>query len=344
MAKQLNASEITIKGKVQGVYFRKNTKKKADELKITGYVRNEKDGAVFVHAEGTQSKLLNFIKWCSIGEGKAEVEEIKCSWIKPTGVYSSFEVINPIESAVNILSNIILTSTHQIPKDTIIPKHLAIIPLGTRRWARNRNIDVLKGYTVAAQAINDLLECLPSANIKYLTILALSQDIWKLPTKEIEAVLNDLDIWIKELKPTLQKNQIRFSTIGRTNRLPKSIRQNIETLEKHTKNNKKLIFTFGIDYSGRDEILRTYNKAIQKDLPSMDDKSFVQFCDTANIPDPDILVVTGGRRSVNDFLLWQINRTHIHFTSKDFPDFTCDDLKEIVIEYSDYQKLIKSKI
>ena len=140
-------AEIVVLGKVQGVFFRRNAQKKAIELKLVGYVKNENNGTLFIHAEGSMPRLLKFISWANVGEGKAVVESIKINWSKPTGVYTKFDIIKSLESAFINLSNIV-SPPSSLPKDTIIPKHIAIAPLGTRKWARNRNIDLLKGMTL----------------------------------------------------------------------------------------------------------------------------------------------------------------------------------------------------
>ncbi|HOU76481.1 MAG TPA: acylphosphatase, partial [Candidatus Dojkabacteria bacterium] len=108
MAKNQKACvEITVTGRVQGVFFRRNSQKKANELKLTGYARNEANGNVFIHIEGNISPIMKFINWASIGEGKAIVETIQVTWLKPTGVYSSYEIINPLQSAIIGISNIV---------------------------------------------------------------------------------------------------------------------------------------------------------------------------------------------------------------------------------------------
>lgn len=343
MAKsQKVCAEITITGKVQGVFFRRNSQKKANELKLTGYAKNEENGTVFIHIEGSMTAILKFINWASIGEGKAVVESLKITWQKPTGVYTTYEIIKPLQSAIIGISNIV-SPTSLLPKETIVPKHIAIIPLGTRKWARNRNIDVLKGYDVAGQAIAEMVECLPKTTVKFMTILALPQEIWNLPTAEIESVIKNIEKWIDELLPTLQRNKIKFQTIGRKTRIPQSLKRKIKLAEDKTRSNKGLTFTFAIDYSGRDEIISTFNEISTKGIPMIDIKTFDEYADSRNIPEPDLLIVTGGRRYINDFMIWKIGRTYIEFKNEDFPDLTCKDIKETILKYSEYQKAVKSK-
>ncbi|HQF36883.1 MAG TPA: polyprenyl diphosphate synthase [Candidatus Dojkabacteria bacterium] len=343
MAKNQKACvEITVTGRVQGVFFRRNSQKKANELKLTGYARNEANGNVFIHIEGNISPIMKFINWASIGEGKAIVETIQVTWLKPTGVYSSYEIINPLQSAIIGISNIV-SHTSLLPKDTIVPKHIAIIPLGTRKWARNRNIDVLKGYDVAGQAIAELIEFLPKTNVKFITILALPQEIWNLPSIEIESVIKNVERWIDELLPAFQQNRIKFQTIGRKTRIPQSLKKKIIIAENKTRNNKALTFTLAIDYSGKDEIVSTFNEISTKGIPMIDIRTFDEYSDSRNIPEPDMLIVTGGRRYINDFLIWKIGKTYIEFKTEDFPDLTCKDIKEVILKYSEYQKAIRSK-
>lgn len=335
--KDLSSIEVRIKGKVQGVFFRDFIKSFCDKHKIVGYVRNEKDKSLFIHAEHTKHILLKLIEQCNIGPQKSKISDIEINWMSPTGVYEDFKKITDLGEVINyVKSRLTDNETHDVleGKKLKIPKHIAIIPEGTQQWANNRKLDHLKGYLVTNQAISELLPTFMDLKVRFLTILCFSSLDWKLPTQQLKLHIEVIEKWILSLLPILKQNRIKLTTFGRKDRIPKTFFEILNKVEKETKNNNKLILNLGIDISGHDEILQAINKLISSKLPTVDEKTLSKYMNNDEIPNPDLLIITGGRKSLNNFMCWKICNSFINFTDKNFPDYTPDDLKLAILEYS----------
>ena len=212
---------------------------------------------------------------------------------------------------------------------------------GNRRWERlqpgARSCD---GYRKGAAVINETIETVIELGIPYLTVYAFSYENWQRPVKEIAAIMNIGMEWLVEHKNFMTKNGIKCSVIGNKDLLPYSTLSKIEEIEEATQHNKKLNFQVAISYGSRDEILRAcikFSKALDK-ITSPSELEFQKFLDTNDIPDPDLLIRTGGQKRLSNYMLWQLAYTELYFLDTLWPDFTKEDLLAAIASFKKTQR------
>lgn len=229
-------------------------------------------------------------------------------------------------------------SNENIIKDSL-PNHIAIIMDGNGRWAKNKGAARIFGHKNAIKAVREVTEGSAELGIKYLTLYAFSTENWGRPVEEVTGLMQLLVSTIKKELKTLQKNDVRLTTIGDIDTLPKGCRKELAEAMEHTRNNKGLTLVLALSYSGRWEILEAVKrlandvKSGKVDAKDIDSPVFESYLGTRGIPDPELLIRTSGEMRISNFLLWQIAYTEIYFTTKLWPDFRKDDLHEAIISY-----------
>ena len=213
------------------------------------------------------------------------------------------------------------------------PNHVAIIMDGNGRWGikkkGSRNYGHSKGVKVVQNIISEAVE----NNINFLTLYVFSTENWKRPKKEIHFLMNLLAKYIeKEITKFIQKN-IKLKIIGDINKFPEQLKKKLKEAEKLTKNNYKIQINIALNYGSKEEIIRSIKKII-KLSKHMNEKNISNHLYTKNIPDPEILIRTGNRNRLSNFLLWQSSYTEIYFVKKLWPDFTRKDFKKILTNFS----------
>lgn len=221
-----------------------------------------------------------------------------------------------------------------------IPAHVAIILDGNGRWAKSKGMPRNYGHTQGAKNVEVICEEAWNLGIKYLTVYAFSTENWNRPESEVNALMKLLRNYMKNCVRTAHKNHMRVRVIGDKSRLAEDIRQSIAELEHETKNNDGLNFQIAINYGSRDEILRAVGRMLE-DCQSgtlkpeeLDEQSFNSYLDTADIPDPDLLIRTSGEERVSNFLLWQIAYSELYFCPVPWPDFDKKELVQAIEEYN----------
>ena len=213
------------------------------------------------------------------------------------------------------------------------PKHVAIIMDGNGRWGIKKKNSRNYGHTVGVKNVENIISEAISNNIKYLTLYTFSTENWKRPKKEINFLIQLLENYIsKELKKLIEK-EVKIKIIGNVNKFPKSLKLKLRDVEKVTKINKKIQVNVALNYGSKEEILRSVKK-IKKLSISINEKNITDNLYTANIPDPDILIRTGNRNRLSNFLLWQSSYTEIYFEKKLWPDFNKKDFRKIILNFS----------
>jgi len=220
-----------------------------------------------------------------------------------------------------------------------LPQHIAIIMDGNGRWAKKRGLPRAIGHKAGIERVRKTIEICNEAGIKILTIYAFSTENWKRPKKEIKFLMNYLKIFLVKYRDEFNKNNIRLSAIGQTERLPASVRKELDETIRLTKNNQGLRFNLALSYGGRTEII----EAVKRLIKEFQDKKyspeqikeglFARYLYTKDLPDPDLLIRTGGEVRISNFLLWQISYTEMYFTDKLWPDFGKQDLMQAIAEY-----------
>ncbi|WP_238354640.1 isoprenyl transferase [Fulvivirga marina] len=210
---------------------------------------------------------------------------------------------------------------------------------GNGRWAKNKGAARIFGHKNAIKAVREVTEGSAELGIKYLTLYAFSTENWGRPVEEVTGLMQLLVSTIKKELKTLQKNDVKLTTIGDTETLPKGCRKELAEAMELTKNNKGLTLVLALSYSGRWEILEAVRrlasdvKSGDLDIKDIDSPIFESYLGTSGIPDPELLIRTSGEMRISNFLLWQMAYTEIYFTSKLWPDFRKEDLREAIISY-----------
>lgn len=214
-------------------------------------------------------------------------------------------------------------------------KHLAIIMDGNRRWASSKKLSVYEGYKAGSQVVNKIISQVIEEKISYLTVYAFSFENWDRPIKEIAGIMNIAIDWFKNNLDFFQQNGIKCQIIGNKALIPYIFLNKIEEMEEATANNTKLNFQIALSYGSRDEILRAVLKATSsKDFQqNINEENFKDFLDTKDIPDPDLLIRTGGQKRLSNYMLWQLAYTELSFIDEMWPDFSEAKLKEIITNY-----------
>jgi undecaprenyl diphosphate synthase len=220
-----------------------------------------------------------------------------------------------------------------------LPKHVAVIMDGNGRWAKKRALNRIRGHEEGAESVRAVVKAGREIGIRWLTLYAFSEENWKRPKYEIEALMGLLKRFLKaELKEMLD-NGIRFQCIGRVGKLPQDLQQILSETAEKTSHNTDMVLTLALSYGGRQEIsdaLAGIAKRIESGALKPSDVSedlITQHLYTAQMPDPDFLIRTSGEYRVSNFLLWQIAYTEIYTTPVPWPDFRKEELVKALQAY-----------
>ena len=220
-----------------------------------------------------------------------------------------------------------------------LPKHVAIIMDGNGRWAKKKILNRIRGHEEGAESVRNIVRASREIGISWLTLYAFSEENWKRPNYEVQALMELLKRFLKRELDEMLDNGIRFQTIGRTGKLPVDIRESLkETMEK-TSRNRDMVLTLALSYGGRQEIFDTVRKISEKiesgEITSMEisEQLISDSLYTSGMPDPDLLIRTSGEYRVSNFLLWQIAYTEIYITSTLWPDFRKEEYLFIIEEF-----------
>jgi len=222
---------------------------------------------------------------------------------------------------------------------TRMPKHVAVIMDGNRRWARGRRLPTIEGHRRGVLALRELVRGCNELRIPIVTVYAFSTENWKRAALEVSLLLDLLVQFATSEEAELNQNGVRVKAIGRVDALPPHQRRAIAELERRTAANDRLNLNIAINYSARAEMADAARSIAARvssgalDLDGIDEDVVAAHLYTADIPDPDILIRTGGELRLSNFLLWQLAYTEIWVTERFWPDFGRDDLVAAVAAY-----------
>ena len=225
----------------------------------------------------------------------------------------------------------------------MLPKHVAMIMDGNRRWARVKGRPEFEGHRVGEEKIEPIVDVAVELGIPYLTFWAFSTENWHRSKKEVAFLLNLYRYKLNEKVKRFHRKNVRVNVIGNLEMFPQDIRKRtVEWMEK-TKNNTKITVNFALSYGGRDEIIRAIeklrvNSKLETRNSKLSEEEFEKYLDTAGQPDPDLLIRTGGERRLSGFLLWQLEYTELYFTDIFWPDFTPEEFKKSLKDFEDRQR------
>ena len=227
---------------------------------------------------------------------------------------------------------------------TRIPRHVAIIMDGNGRWAQQQSQIRLFGHQNAFQAVRDAVEAAARLGVGYLTLYTFSTENWNRPKAEVEGLMQLLIKAVKEETPTLMKNNIRLTTIGEIERIPEASRAYLEQCIRDTAANTGTVLVLALSYSARWEMARALRQVAQDAAAGrlyadeVDEETMRRYLVTRDIPDPDLLIRTGGELRISNFLLWQMAYTEFYFTDLLWPDFRQHHFFEAVHDYQQRQR------
>ncbi len=214
-------------------------------------------------------------------------------------------------------------------------RHIAIIPDGNRRWAKQQGKMAAEGHKYAVEhTLPALYDELLDLKIPYCTFWAMSpENFIKRTSFEVNNLLYLLRHFLQIRLDDMHQKNIKICAIGDIEKLPSNTQDSIKRAIEKTKENTGMVFVFAINYGGRDEILRAAKKLMKLDLQDITKESFTKLLDTADIPDADLIIRTGGEKRTSGFLLWQSEYAEYIFLDKLFPDTTPQDLRDSVEEF-----------
>ena len=227
----------------------------------------------------------------------------------------------------------------KISNENIIPEHIAIIMDGNGRWAKKRGLPRIAGHRQGIKSVREITNICSDIGVKYLTLYTFSTENWNRPQKEVDALMMLLLSTIKNEIKDIHKNNLVLSTIGNIEVLPKNIKKEISNGIDLTSNNTGLNLILALNYGSRQEIIVAVKNIIEKnnkdeiDSSMIDENLFSSFLSTKNIPDPDLLIRTGGELRISNFLLWQCAYTEIYLTDTFWPDFRKEKLIESITAF-----------
>ena len=216
----------------------------------------------------------------------------------------------------------------------ISPSHIAIIMDGNGRWGLKKYNDRNKGHYYGLQNINKVIKNCIKLNIKYLTLYTFSTENWNRPKKEIEYLFFLFKFFYQKNFNKINKNNIRIKFIGDLKNIPADLKVIIKKIQEKTKNNNRITVVFAFNYGAKSELLNAFKKIHKNKKNKISEQLISNNLYTKNMPDPDILVRTGGEKRLSNFLLWQLSYAELFFIEKSWPDFNFLDLKKIVNKFS----------
>ncbi len=208
-----------------------------------------------------------------------------------------------------------------------LPQHVAIIMDGNRRAGKALFSDPLKGHRVGAETVEAIVRACAKRNIPFLTLYAFSTENWKRTKIEVDTLFELLSVFFDYHLERLLKENVRVRVIGRRDRLPINLVKKIESIEVMSAKKNGITVTIAIDYGGRDELVRAVTKIIRTDT-EVSEESLSLLLDTSGVPDPDLMIRTGGEKRLSGFLLWQTAYAELYFIDTLWPQFTETDLDE----------------
>ncbi len=221
-----------------------------------------------------------------------------------------------------------------------VPSHIAIIMDGNGRWARRRGLLRILGHKEGVESVREITRECAKKNLKQLTLYAFSQENWKRPKREINLLMKLLKEFLVKERKEIEENNIRLTAIGRIEGLPEDIQRELAISIEESKYNTGMVLCLALNYGGRSEIVDAAKdivkrvKAGKMSLEEITEETFKKFLYTSEMPDPDLLIRTGGEMRVSNFLLWEISYTEIWVTPICWPEFRKEHLEEAIKDYA----------
>ena len=220
-----------------------------------------------------------------------------------------------------------------------MPRHIAIIMDGNRRWARQKGLDIKQGHKEGAKTLEKIVRYANKIGLEYITVYAFSTENWKRTEDEVGALMLLLQNYLDDYSKRADTENIKVKVLGDITALSNGMQKSIQKCMERTKDNTGVTFNIALNYGGRDEIVKAVRKISQdvKDgnlkIEDINEETISNSLYTAGQPDPDLLIRTSGEIRTSNFLPWQIVYSEFIFIEKNWPDFTEKDLDEAIEIY-----------
>ena len=224
------------------------------------------------------------------------------------------------------------------------PRHVAVIMDGNGRWARRRGLPRQEGHRRGADSAKAVTECCGEVGIPCLTLFAFSTENWSRPQDEVDFLMDHLRQYLADERDGFVENDIRFRTIGRIHKLPEEVQEEVRRTEEATSDCDRLTLNVALSFGGRQEITDAARRAARRvqrgelDPEDIDESMLDGQLDTAELPELDLLVRTGGERRVSNFLLWEMSYAELYFTETLWPDFREDEFMAALHDFADRER------
>jgi undecaprenyl diphosphate synthase len=220
-------------------------------------------------------------------------------------------------------------------KSLSVPRHVAIIMDGNGRWAKARGLPRLAGHRAGTENLRPILEASVEFGIEILTIWAFSTENWSRPESEVRGLLGILQRMIRRELKELHKQGVRLRHIGRLDRLPPALQEQVREAIELTRGNERIILNVAFDYGGRAEIVQAVRRIVQAGIPAdqVDEALLSRYMYTAGQPDPDLIIRTSGEMRTSGFMLWQSAYTEYYVTETFWPDFDREELRRALLAF-----------
>lgn len=231
-----------------------------------------------------------------------------------------------------------------ITEYSIIPQHIAIIMDGNGRWAESQGKERTFGHENGVESVREAIKGCMEAGVKYLTLYAFSTENWNRPKEEVDFLMNLLVHAIVGETPELLKNDIRLKTIGDITALPKESFEHLEKAKAETSHCKTLTLVLALNYGSKKEIIEAIKKVVNNvqkgniDINKIDETCFSNHLDTAEIPDPEIMIRTSNEMRISNFLLWQLAYTELFFLPIFWPEFKRSHIHDCVKDFQNRER------
>jgi undecaprenyl diphosphate synthase len=215
------------------------------------------------------------------------------------------------------------TQADEQPAAELLPRHVAIIMDGNRRWARRRGVSEAEGHAAGVAAIRPVVTRAAERGIEALSIYAFSRENWARPSAEVETLFSLLESAIRDETDDLVRQGVRVRILGRLEELPERTRESISQALAATDEGRRMTLNVAFNYSGRSEIVDAVRRAIADGVPvdEIDESALAERLYSADLPDPDLLIRTGGEQRISNFLIWQTAYAELYFSELLWPDF-----------------------
>jgi undecaprenyl diphosphate synthase len=224
----------------------------------------------------------------------------------------------------------------QVAEGPAVPRHVAIIMDGNRRWARLRDVPEGKGHAAGVEAIRPVLKHAVKRGVEVLSLYAFSRENWSRPSREIQILFTLLEQAIRNETAELVKEGVRVRILGRMDELPEGTRRSIADALRATESGTRLTLNVAFNYSGRSEIVDAVRRCVEDGLAphQIDEDAIGARLYTSDLPAPDLLIRTGGDQRISNFLIWQAAYAELYFCDLLWPDFGPDALDAALEEYA----------